>query len=295
MVSTFDLITYIGLGTIIEFEKWFCIRPCFEMNAYPLFLAKWPDKNVLNGRFEDILECPQRNWMDHEEQIVFVTTKLDSRWQQEFLFSVKIVLSRPFVTLFVSWRSLASDWSLKSDTDFSLVNTNHCRTNPNLLWLESANESDKRNDVPIYNARQIIAHTFIEIMNVMNKVMKKYKKTSSKVFSLANVFRFGHTMIPPGIYRRRLSSKTEGKCEFVPARNGGKNSFSSTLAYFSTCQGRLCVCAARGGMRRGSWPRRVWTRSCWAWAPRSARGRTPSSAPTSGTTCLVQWSSPGMM
>ena len=34
-------------------------------------------------------------------------------------------------------------------------------------------------------------------------------------------FRFGHTMIPPGIYRRRLPSKTDGKCEFVKARNGG--------------------------------------------------------------------------
>lgn len=42
----------------------------------------------------------------------------------------------------------------------------------------------------------------------------------SHVFQSA-AFRFGHTMIPPGIYRRRLSSKTEGKCEFVPARNGG--------------------------------------------------------------------------
>ena len=28
-------------------------------------------------------------------------------------------------------------------------------------------------------------------------------------------------MIPPGIYRRRLPSKTDGKCEFVKARNGG--------------------------------------------------------------------------
>merc|ERR1719225_1781264 len=42
----------------------------------------------------------------------------------------------------------------------------------------------------------------------------------SHVFQSA-AFRFGHSMIPPGIYRRRLSSKTEGKCEFLPARNGG--------------------------------------------------------------------------
>ena len=49
-----------------------------------------------------------------------------------------------------------------------------------------------------------------------------------------SVFRFGHTMIPPGIYRRRLSSKTEGKCEFVPARNGGETHYhigGDTLSY----------------------------------------------------------------
>jgi len=40
----------------------------------------------------------------------------------------------------------------------------------------------------------------------------------SHVFQSA-AFRFGHTMIPPGIYRRRSSDK--GTCEYVPARNGG--------------------------------------------------------------------------
>ena len=28
-------------------------------------------------------------------------------------------------------------------------------------------------------------------------------------------------MIPPGIYRRQLPSKTAGKCQYLPARNGG--------------------------------------------------------------------------
>ena len=45
------------------------------------------------------------------------------------------------------------------------------------------------------------------------------------IFKIPLLFRFGHTMIPPGIYRRRLSSKTEGKCEFVPARNGGETHY----------------------------------------------------------------------
>jgi len=40
----------------------------------------------------------------------------------------------------------------------------------------------------------------------------------SHVFQSA-AFRFGHTMIPPGIYRRRNSDGE--KCEYVPARNGG--------------------------------------------------------------------------
>ena len=87
-------------------------------------------------------ECTQRNWREHEEQRLFVTTKLDSRWQHEFLFSVKIVSSLPFVTLFVSSpqigqcsQILASHWSI-------LVIAKHTNWDP--LWLKSANESHKR-------------------------------------------------------------------------------------------------------------------------------------------------------
>ena len=29
-------------------------------------------------------------------------------------------------------------------------------------------------------------------------------------------------MIPPGIYRRKLPSKNDGRCEYVAARNGGQ-------------------------------------------------------------------------
>ena len=38
-------------------------------------------------------------------------------------------------------------------------------------------------------------------------------------------------MIPPGIYRRRLTSKSDGKCQFVPARNGGE-CFEGALEVF---------------------------------------------------------------
>ena len=38
-------------------------------------------------------------------------------------------------------------------------------------------------------------------------------------------------MIPPGIYRRRLTSKSDGKCQFVPARNGGE-CFEGVLEVF---------------------------------------------------------------
>jgi len=40
----------------------------------------------------------------------------------------------------------------------------------------------------------------------------------SHVFQGA-AFRFGHTMIPPGIYRRKKSK--DGSCEYIPARSGG--------------------------------------------------------------------------
>ena len=41
-------------------------------------------------------------------------------------------------------------------------------------------------------------------------------------FDILLFSRFGHSMIPPGIYRRQLPSKSQGKCDFLPARNGGE-------------------------------------------------------------------------
>ena len=144
MISTFDLITYCGLSTLMDFEKCFCIRPnlkfltkkCLLKN---LFSNHKSEGFLIMGDFHPCFmtikvlaihrkhpQCTQRNWRELEEQRLFVTTKLDSRWQQEFLFSVKIVLSRPFVTLFVSWWSLVSDWTVFSNIRFSLVITRLC-------------------------------------------------------------------------------------------------------------------------------------------------------------------------
>ena len=159
MVSTFDLITYIGLSTLMDFEKCFCIRPYFKLLTIKCLLKiHFSSQEVLVlGVFHPLLcqltikvlaihrkhpECTQRNWREHEEQRLFVTTKLDSRWQHEFLFSVKIVSSLPFVTLFVSspqigqcFQILALHWSI-------LVIAKHTNWDP--LWLKSANESHKR-------------------------------------------------------------------------------------------------------------------------------------------------------